>query len=99
MKRTCRVGLSIFVLAISALAAAQKIESIGKFTGQAPDAVKAASADTGYRVTGADGKVLAEIWPAKSAASVKNDSSGALYPEFVTGAFYGIVAFPNGGGD
>jgi hypothetical protein len=99
MKRTCCLGLAIVALVISALAAAPKIESIGKFAGTAPEAIKAAISDSGYRVTGSDGKVFAEIWPAKSAASAKVDGSGALYPEFVKGAFYGIVIFPNGGGD
>lgn len=95
MKRYLALILLSLLLAVSALAAEPKIESIGKFTGNAPDAVKTAIADVGYRVTGSDGKVLAEIWPAKSGAANKGESS-ALYPELVTGAFYGIVSFPNG---
>ncbi len=98
MKRTGCLFLLSLVFVISSFAAAPKIESIGKFTGNAPEAIKAAISDTGYRVTGDDEKVLAEIWPAKSGARNKGESS-ALYPEFVTGAFYGIVTFPNGTGD
>lgn len=99
MKRIGSVGLALLVLSISAFAAAPKIEPIGKFAGTAPDAIKAAISDTGYRVTGSDGKVLAEIWPSKSAMANKGGESSALYPEFVSGAFYGIVTFPNGTGD
>ena len=98
MKRVLYLVLFCLAFIISALAAAPKIETIGKFSGNAPDAIKAAISDTGYRVTGGDGKVLAEIWPAKSGARNKGESS-ALYPEFVIGAFYGIVTFPNGTGD
>jgi hypothetical protein len=99
MKRACCLGFLFLFLVSSALAAAPKIEPIGKFTGSAPDAIKAAISDTGYRVTGSDGKVLAEIWPAKAGAANKGGGSNALYPEFVTGAFYGVVTFPNGTGD
>lgn len=99
MKRTCSVLCVAFLLTIFAQAAAPKIDTIGKFTGNAPDAIKAAIADSGYRVSGSDGKVLAEIWPAKSGAENKSGGSGALYPELVRGAFYGIISFPNGAGD
>jgi hypothetical protein len=99
MKRTCILVIISFFLNVFAFAAAPKIESIAKFQGNAPDAVKAAISDTGYRVTGGDGKVLAEIWPAKSAATAKSENSSAVYSEFVRGGFYGVITFPNGGGD
>lgn len=98
MKRLPSLCLLLF-LVTTALAVAPKIEPIGKFEGQAPAAVKAAISDAGYRVIGGDGAVLAEIWPAKSAVATKSTSSTAVYPEFVSGAFYGIVTFPKGGGD
>lgn len=99
MKRIYLLLLTFLCLNVLALAAAPKIESIAKFQGNATDAVKAAISDKGYRVTGDDGKVLAEIWPAKSAVTAKSDNSAAVYPEFVNGGFYGVIAFPNGGGD
>ncbi|HEU5404266.1 MAG TPA: hypothetical protein VFU86_23150 [Terriglobales bacterium] len=98
MKRIASLGLLFFFIS-SALAVVPTIEPIGKFQGNAPDAVKAAIADTGFRVTGGDGAILAEIWPAKSALATKTANSTAVYPEFVNGAFYGIVTFPKGGGD
>ncbi len=99
MKRTCSVLFIALVLTLLAQAASLKIEPIGKFAGTAPEGIKAAVADAGYRVTGTDGKILAEIWPAKSALANKSSTGGALYPEFVRGAFYGIISFPNGAGD
>lgn len=95
-----RILLLYFLLAtLIAVAAEPKIESIGPFSGSAPEAVKSALAETGYRVTGDDGKVLAEIWPAKSAVKESNGSSSALYPDFGNGQFYGVITLPNGGGD
>ena len=99
MKRTCSVLFVTLLLIISAQAAAPKIETIGKFIGAAPEAIHAALAESGYRVTGSDHKVLAEIWPAKSGMAQKSGESNALFPEFVRGAFYGIISFPNGTGD
>ncbi len=99
MKHIGSLVLLFLLLVISAVAATPKIDSIGKFAGNAPDAVKTAIADAGYRVTGDDGKVLAEIWPAKSAVTAKSDNSAAVYPEFVSGGFYGVITFPNGAGD
>jgi len=99
MKRIfCLALFFSFSVLISAHAATPKIESIGKFSGNAPDAIKAAISDAGYRVTGTDGKILAEIWPAKSGTRNKGESS-ALYPELAIGAFYGVITFPNGTGD
>ena len=86
----------VLFFSLAAVAAEPKIESIGAFAGTAPDAVKSAIAETGYRVTGGDGKVLAEIWPTKVPAAEKKESSAALYPDFVVGAFYGVISFPNG---
>lgn len=97
-----RLGSSAFILlllVISAFAADPKIESIGPFQGKAPDSVKAALDDTGYRVTGEDAKILAEIWLVKAAATAKSENASAIYPQFVSGAFYGVITLPNGTGD
>ena len=99
MKRTCCLVLISLAVVISAVAAAPKIELTGKFTGNVADAIKAAISDKGYRVTGSDGKVLAEIWSVKSGIANKSGESSALYPEFVNGGFYGVITFPNGTGD
>lgn len=88
----------VSLLAVAAFAAEPKIESIGPIQGTVPAAVKPAIADSGFRVT-LDGNVLAEIWPANSAISEKNGSASALYPDFATGGFYGVISFPNGAAD
>jgi len=99
MKKIAAVSIWIALLSLCAMSAEPKIETIGAFTGSAPDAVKSALAENGYRVTGEDGKVLAEIWPAKAIAVGKSASSSALYGEFVSGSFYGVITLPNGAGD
>jgi hypothetical protein len=99
MRRLPAVAVIAFLLALSAFAADPKIERIGPFGGSAPAALKAALEETGYRVTGEDGRIMAEIWPAKLAAIAKSDNSNALYPDFVSGAFYGVITFPSGAGD
>jgi hypothetical protein len=93
------IFISLLLFVCVAVASAQStIEPIGAVKVHVPDPVKAAISDAGYRVT-VDGNVLAEIWMAKSAATEKNGSTAALYPDFATGAFYGVVSFPNGAGD
>lgn len=99
MKKVAVVSFWIVLLSLCALCAEPKIETIGAFAGSAPDTVKAALALSGYRVTGEDGKVLAEIWPAKTIAVGPSTSSSALYGEFVSGSFYGVITLPNGTGD
>lgn len=99
MKKLGFVILFVALSAVVAFCAEPKIEAIGAFTGSAPDAVKTALAETGYRVTGEDGKVLAEIWPAKTVTTGPAGSNSALLPEFVSGGFYGVITLPNGTGD
>lgn len=99
MKKFAAVGVWIVLLSICAICAEPKIETIGAFAGSAPDTVKAALAENGYRVTGEDGRVLAEIWAAKTISVGPSSSNSALYGEFVSGSFYGVVTLPNGTGD
>ena len=99
MKKVAVVSLCVVLLSLGALCVEPKIETIGAFGGSAPDAVKTALASGGYRVTGEDGKVLAEIWPAKTISVGTSASSSALYGEFVSGSFYGVITLPNGAGD
>lgn len=97
MRAIGKLSLAIVLLCIAALAAEPTIESIGPYTGKAPDAIKVALAD-GYRVT-VDGKVLAEIWPVKNPPTGKNSSGAAIYGEFESGQLYGVISLPNGDGD
>jgi hypothetical protein len=97
--------LAFLCLTLSAVAlAADKVEAIGALT-KAPDAVRAAVSEKGYRVTLADGKVAAELWPAKdvaagsTAAGNDADAGAALYPTLTVGVFAGVITLPNGGQD
>ncbi len=99
MNKVAAVPIWIVLLSLCALCAEPKIETIGTFAGNAPDAVKAGLTSSGYRVTGEDGRVLAEIWPAKTISVGTSTSSSALYGEFVSGSFYGVIMLPNGAGD
>lgn len=99
MKKKLAVCIWLTMFSVGALCAEPKIQAIGAFSGTAPDAVKAALSGTGYRVTGEDGKVLAEIWSAKTIPVGPSASSSALYGEFVSGGFFGVITLPNGAGD
>jgi hypothetical protein len=99
MKKSLLVAFLIVIASVSAVCAEPKIESIGAFSGNAPDAVKSALAEKGYRVTGEDGKILAEIWPVKVVVAGASGSANAVYPDFVSGGFYGVITLPNGAGD
>jgi len=91
------------VFATGVALAADKVEAIGALT-NGPDAVRAAVVEKGYRVALADGKVAAELWPAKDVAAgdtaaAGGDPGAALYPVLATGKFAGVIALPNGGQD
>lgn len=96
--RTRHILILLICLSAVVASAQPTIETIGAIKVHVPDPVKAAISDSGYRVV-VDGNVLAEIWMAKSAAAEKNGSDAALYPNFASGAFYGVITFPNGAGD
>jgi len=96
MKKSPFIVFLIVMMSVCAVCAEPKIEPISPFTGSAPDAVKVALAQTGYRVTGEGGKILAEIWPAKTVATGPAGSSSAMFAEFVSGGFYGVITLPNG---
>lgn len=87
------------LLSVVAFAAEPKADTIGAFTGTAPEVVKSAISDHGYRVTLPDGKIAAEVWPAKSVEAGQNNSESALYPMLQNGVFAGVVNFPTGATD
>jgi hypothetical protein len=86
------------VLLVCALFAASfanggKVESIGPFTDpSASDSVKAALEQSGYRVTGADGSVVCEVWLRKGVPPAQN-VEGAIYP-IADSALVGVISFP-----
>jgi hypothetical protein len=68
-------------------AAAGKVEKIGAFGGTAPDWVKSALEQQGYRVTLSDGTVANEVWFRKDG------------PGLNAAAMVGVITFPKDGKD
>jgi hypothetical protein len=88
----------IVVICASVAMAAPKVETLPAFSGQgASEAVRAALATQGYRVSGANDKVLAEIWFAKT-LNAKAGTGTAIY-EMKDSTFAGVITFPNGAND
>lgn len=96
--RNHRILILLICLCAIGASAQPSIETIGAIKVPVSDQVKAAISDSGYRVA-VDANVLAEIWMAKSAVAEKNGSDSALYPNFGSGSFYGVISFPTGAGD
>jgi hypothetical protein len=61
----------------------------------APDEIKKAVQDKGYRVSLDDGWT-AEFWFVRALATATKDAPGALYPELANGEFVGVANFPKG---
>jgi hypothetical protein len=75
------------------------VERTGPLTAAgAPDVLRQAVEDKGYRVTLDDGWV-AEFWFAKELKTAKKEVPGALYPDLSDGEFVGVVNFPQGMSD
>lgn len=80
-------------LAISALAAAPgKIQPAGPFSDPAPEAIKAALAGAGDRLTLYDGSVI-DVWLRTSIPSAKQKDANAVYPQIGRGTFVGVIKF------
>ncbi|MGA9565379.1 MAG: hypothetical protein WBS19_07645 [Candidatus Korobacteraceae bacterium] len=80
-------------------AAGPGVERIGPLAAaSAPDDIKKAVEDQGYRVTLNDGWT-AEFWFAHPVATTHKDAPGALYPELANGEFVAVVNYPKGASD
>lgn len=87
----------VFALSLSA---ASRVEPIGPLTasGASPEITQAVE-PRGYRVTLDDGWT-ADFWFARALAATNKDASaGAIYPDFANGAFVGVVTLPKGTSD
>jgi hypothetical protein len=72
-----------------------KVESIGALTGTCvSDAIKMAVEEKGWRVTGDDGKTIAELWLAKKVDASGAEVMGANYGHIPEGSFLGVIHFP-----
>lgn len=81
------VALALAVASGPSAHAAGKVETIGAFSGTAPDWVKAALEPQGYRATLSDGTVANEVWFRKD------------FPGLNTSALVGVITFPKDGQD
>jgi len=101
LRRSWVIGILMMFAALPVRAAdAGKVESIGAFADQsAPEAVRKALAQTGYRVTLGDGSVACEIWFRSAIPAGKTDASGAVYTTLPEGALLGVITFPKAAND
>ncbi len=71
-----------------------KVEAIGALKeASVSDAMKSAVEEKGWRVSGADGKIIAEIWLAKKVEAAGKEVMGANFGNIPEGSFLGVVNF------
>jgi hypothetical protein len=91
--RCAIVLLSILIAANLALAAEPKVEAVA-VPPAAPGAIAAVLQAKGYKVLGADGSSLAEIWLRKDVpVSGRKEVEGANYPALSPGMLLGVISF------
>jgi hypothetical protein len=81
------LALALAVASGPSALAAGKVETIGAFSGTAPDWVKAALEPQGYRATLSDGTVANEVWFRKD------------FPGLKTSTLVGVITFAKDGQD
>ena len=80
-------------------AADPAVERIGPLAAaSAPDDIKKAVEEKGYRVILDDGWT-AEFWFARPLVTAHKDAPGALYPDLTNGEFVAVVNYPKGASD
>ena len=71
-----------------------KVEAIGALTeASIADPIKATVADKGWRVTGDDGKTIAEVWFAKKVEASGKEVMGANFGNIPEGTLLGVIHF------
>ena len=71
-----------------------KVEAIGALKeASVSDAMKSAIENKGWRVSGTDGKTIAEIWFAKKVEAAGKEVMGANFGNIPEGSFLGVVNF------
>ena len=87
--------ITIFLFVFSPAFAEAKVESIGALTeASIADPIKAVVEEKGWRVTGDDGKQIAELWLAKKVDSSGKEVMGANYGNIPEGTLLGVIHFP-----
>src|SRR5690242_919154 len=88
----------IFIVALlSVVSTAQvKLEKIGAFTdASAPAAVRQSLDATGYRIVGADGTPMFDLWMRKLVVDAKAPAAaGLVYPDIQPSAVVAVAVFP-----
>jgi hypothetical protein len=91
----------LFIVAPLALAdSGYKVEAAGALAEKSvSDAVRAALAEKGVRVVGADGKTLCEVWLRREVPTTKDEPMGAIFGQIPEGELVGVIHFPSGASD
>lgn len=72
-----------------------KLESIGALTeAKVAEAVRTTLSDKGWRITGKDGKTIAELWLRKELPSHDGSIDGANFGQINEGALVGVITYP-----
>ncbi len=92
--------VTIFLLLLSPAFANAKVEAIGALTeASVADPIKAAVEEKGWRVTGEDGKPIAELWFAKKVEASGKEVMGASFGNIPEGSLIGVIHFPSNTSD
>lgn len=95
-----QICLIVLVLALIPAAVARhndefKLESIGALTdAKVAEAVRATLNEKGWRITGKDGKTVAELWLRKEVPSHEGSIDGANFGQINEGALVGVITYP-----
>jgi hypothetical protein len=72
-----------------------KLESIGALTdAKVAEAVRATLNEKGWRISGKDGKAIAELWLRKEVPSHEGSIDGANFGQINEGALVGVITYP-----
>lgn len=87
--------LTISLFLFSPVFAETKVEAIGALTeATIADPIKGAVEEKGWRVTGDNGKTIAEIWSAKKVEASGKEVMGANFGNIPEGTLLGVIHFP-----
>ena len=92
--------VTIFLLLFSPVFAETKVESIGALTeASISNPIKGAVEEKGSRIIADDGKIIAELWPAKKVEAVGKEVMGANFGNITEGSLLGVIHFPTNTSD
>ena len=95
-----QICLTLLLLALTPAAFAKpsnefKLEPTGALTdAKVAEAVRATLNEKGWRISGKDGKAVAELWFRKEAPSHEGTIDGANFGQLNEGALVGVISFP-----